>query len=81
MACGVATVASDAGAIGAVVKDGHSALLARPDDEVSLSAALLRLVDDEDLRRRLGRAARDQADRQSWVHNARKVVAFARTVS
>jgi glycosyltransferase involved in cell wall biosynthesis len=77
LACGVATVASDAGEIASVVRDGSTGLLCPPDDDARLSAALLRLVDDPTLRVQLGRAGRAQAERHSWSRNARAILACA----
>ncbi|GAB46956.1 glycosyltransferase family 4 protein [Mobilicoccus pelagius] len=66
MACGTPLVVSDAGAIGEVV--GHDgtggapgALVVPPGDVDALAGALGRLLDDPDLRERLGRGGRDRA--------------------
>jgi phosphatidylinositol alpha-1,6-mannosyltransferase len=60
-ACGVAQVAGDSGGAGEAVVDGATGIvLRRPHD----AAALARLLDDADLRRTLGTAARARAERE-----------------
>lgn len=57
MACGLAAVASRLGGIQDIVSDGANGLLMEPGDPVMLKAGLVRLLDDEALRDRLGAAA------------------------
>jgi glycosyltransferase involved in cell wall biosynthesis len=70
MDSGVAIVASDLGQqITEVIRDGANGLLAAPGDASSLAATFLRLIDDPDLRSRMGREAREDAIRKySWQH-------------
>ena len=77
MACGVPVVSSSAGALPEVVgPDGEAGLLVPPGDAVSMAAALKRLMGDEDLRRRMGMAARRRVETHfSWEQAARKTVA------
>ena len=57
MACGVALVATTGGALPEVVgTDGVTGLLVEPDDPGALAVAIGRLLDDDELRRRLGAA-------------------------
>jgi glycosyltransferase involved in cell wall biosynthesis len=58
MACGRAVVVSDAGGAAEIVDAGTNALTHSPGDAVALTRALRLLVGDEDLRARLGAAAR-----------------------
>jgi glycosyltransferase involved in cell wall biosynthesis len=58
---GVPSVAAHAGAVSEVVEDGATGLLVAPGDVEALRAAIGRLRDDGDLRRRLGEAARSRA--------------------
>lgn len=60
-ACGVASVLSDIRGCREVGRDGESLLLVPPRDEDALTAAVDRLLVDEDLRIRLGAAARSKA--------------------
>jgi glycosyltransferase involved in cell wall biosynthesis len=70
MAMGRGIVASDLDQIGEVLQDGRTALLAPPGDEAALADRILRLIDDPDLRRRLGEEARRRVvERHTWdVH-------------
>ena len=75
MAMGRGIVASRLEQIGDVLEDGATALLVPPGDEAALSGALVRLVDDAALRRRLGGAARARAvERHTWTANVGGVV-------
>ena len=58
LASGTALVASPAGGIGAVVRDGETGLLVPEGDSGALAAAMARLLDDRDLAARLGTAGR-----------------------
>jgi len=58
MACEVPVVASRTGGIPEVVADGESGLLVDASDTEGMAAAVVRLLRDETLRTRLGRAAR-----------------------
>ncbi len=68
MACGVALVATTGGALPEVVgTDGETGLLVPPDDPGALAAAIGRLLDDDALRTRLGRAGRERVlGRFTW---------------
>jgi glycosyltransferase involved in cell wall biosynthesis len=78
MACGVATVAADIGQIREVVRDGVTGFLYPPGDLEALEAACARLLDDPQLRERVGRAAAAEvAGRYTWDHNAARVVEIA----
>jgi glycosyltransferase involved in cell wall biosynthesis len=75
MAMGKGIVASRLGQIGEVLVDGETALLVEPADVEELRAAILRLVEAEDLRRSLGARAREVAKREhTWTHNAQRVL-------
>ncbi len=68
MACGVALVATTGGALPEVVgTDGETGLLVAPDDPSALAVAIGRLLDDDQLRRRLGAAGRQRVlGRFTW---------------
>lgn len=59
MAMEKAVVASPIGGIPELVRDGETGLMAKPSDPASFAAALSTLLEDEPLRRRLGKAARN----------------------
>ncbi len=68
MACGVALVATTGGALPEVVgTDGVTGLLVPPDDPGALAVAIGRLLDDDELRGRLGAAGRERVlGRFTW---------------
>jgi glycosyltransferase involved in cell wall biosynthesis len=61
MAAGLAVVSTTVGRAPELIEDGACGLLVRPRDLTAMAAALERLAGDEDLRARLGAAARDRA--------------------
>jgi len=61
MAAGRACVASDVGGISELIADEKEGILVPPGDERALSAAIMRLVGDDDLRRELAQNARKKA--------------------
>ncbi|HUS62091.1 MAG TPA: glycosyltransferase family 4 protein [Acidimicrobiales bacterium] len=63
-ACGVPQIAGDSGGAGDAVADGKTGLVVRrPRSVASVTSALLRLLDDDAARTRLGAAARERAVR------------------
>ena len=82
MACGVPLVASRAGGLPEVTGgDGEAALLVPPGDPEALAAALLTVLSDPDLGRRLGSRGRERATRCfSWEVTARATVDVYRAV-
>jgi len=72
MACGVPVVATTGGALPEVVgNDGETGLLVAPDDPGALAAAIGRLLDDAELRARLGAAGRERVlTRFTWAVTA-----------
>jgi glycosyltransferase involved in cell wall biosynthesis len=67
MASGMPVVASRAGGVGDTVQSGTTGLLVEPGDSpAQFAAAVLSLVDQAELRRKMSRAARAFAQSQSW---------------
>ncbi len=68
MACGAPVVATTGGALPEVVgRDGDTGLLVPPNDPGALAGAIARLLDDPDLRARLGEAGRHRVlNRFTW---------------
>ena len=58
MALGLPTIATDAGGAGEIIITGHDGLLVPPEDDERLATAIASLMDDSELRRRLGKNAR-----------------------
>lgn len=74
MAHGRPVVATGVGGLAEAVEDGVTGLVVPPRDPPALRAALERLLEDADLRRRLGAAARVRARAQwSWDYVIRDV--------
>lgn len=69
MAHARAVVASDVGGLRDAVDDGVNGVLVPPRDVPALRAAIERLLGDPELRARLGRAAREKAERE-WSADA-----------
>ncbi len=79
MALGKAIVASDLEQIGEVLVHEQTALLVRPGDTVQLAEAIVRLANDEPLRRSLGERARLQAVAEhTWDRHVERILAAAR---
>ena len=68
MSCGVPVVATTGGALPEVVgTDGETGLLVPPNDPGALASAIARLLDDPELRARLGAAGRERVvSRFTW---------------
>ena len=63
MACGIPVVATNAGALPEIVKDGQTGILVPPRDPYALASAIKLLLSDEPLRRRMGEAGRERVKR------------------
>lgn len=76
MACGTPLVATDAGAIPEVAGiDGKTSLLVPPRDASALATAIATLLENEELRRRIGAAGRRRVlDRFTWNNAAEATV-------
>ncbi len=61
MACGLPVVTTDVGSIGEIVGDGETGVMVKPQDVEGLTAALRRLLGDQEARRKLGEAAAARA--------------------
>ena len=73
MACETAVVASAVGGILEVVVDGETGILVPPAKADALVAALTRLLNDPDTRRRMGQAGRRRVEAQfSWASVAER---------
>jgi glycosyltransferase involved in cell wall biosynthesis len=75
MACGTPVLATTAGAYPEVIEDGVSGLLVPPGDARALAGGLERLLDDGELRRRLGLEGRQRiTEHFSWRETARRTL-------
>jgi glycosyltransferase involved in cell wall biosynthesis len=74
MAAGVPVAASRSGAVVETVRDRSTGILVEKNDAKGLAEALLKLLEDDDLREEMGRAARRRALEQfTWDRVARKM--------
>jgi glycosyltransferase involved in cell wall biosynthesis len=75
MAMGKGIVASDLDQIGEVLKHSETAWMVKPGDVESLMQGMKRLIDDEQLRKRLGEAARKEAvAKYTWRGHTRRII-------
>lgn len=83
MAYGLPVVASRAGALPEVVEDGVTGFLVGPGASSELAAAIVRLLNDSDLRSRMGRAARCRVEKHFKIdqHVGANLVIFNRLTS
>jgi glycosyltransferase involved in cell wall biosynthesis len=83
MAAGLPVVSSRVGGVPELVADGETGLLVPPGDPAAMAAALGRLVADAGLRRRLGAAGRERAQRCFDVRRQRRahLACYARELS
>lgn len=67
---GLPIIAHAIGGVPEAVIDGETGLLVIPGDTTALTAAFARLIDDSNLRRRLGEAARVRSLQRTWLDSA-----------
>jgi glycosyltransferase involved in cell wall biosynthesis/O-antigen/teichoic acid export membrane protein len=77
--CGTPSAALRVGGLPESIVDGETGLLA--DDVDGLTAAVRRLVDDRELRERMGRAARERAAEFTWARTARESLELLETAA
>lgn len=68
MSAGLPIVSTDVGGVREAIADGRDGMLVAPADSVALGRATVRMLDDSDLRTRLGVAARDRVAREFTRH-------------
>ncbi len=75
MAMGKGIIASDLDQIGEILEHKHSAYLVKPGDVDSLVLAMKTLIDQPDLRKEMGKNAREEViTRYSWKEHTRKIL-------
>ena len=72
MASGMPVVTTESSGMTDLVEDSHDGVLVIPGDSESLSAAIVRLCRDPELRLRLGSAAQEKMKRYTWQHAAKR---------
>lgn len=76
MATGIPIVATNIDGYATVVNNGEEGLLVPPRNSQSLAEALIRLLNDEDLRRRMGEKGLKRAHDFDWEKISQQVVTF-----
>ena len=72
-ASGKPAIGSNVGGIPSVIKHGINGLLVPPCNEKALASAILTLLRDEELAKRMGKAGRRIAEAQDWRHVAEAI--------
>ncbi len=72
MACGIPIISSKLGGIPDIVKDMENGMLVKPGDPESLADALLFLLENEDIRKKMGNDGRKKVEEYSWEKIAEK---------
>ncbi|MFC2001653.1 glycosyltransferase [Chloroflexota bacterium] len=76
-ALGIPVVATNIGGIPEIVKDGESGLLVEPQNPKAIADAIIRLLDDEALRKRMGARGRKLVEEKyDWNENAKEMEAL-----
>ena len=73
MACSVPIVASNVGGIPDVIKDGENGLLVPPSDSEALADKIIYLLENEDVREKMGKNGRKKVEDYSWDRMAEMV--------
>ena len=76
MACGTPVVASQVGGLAFLVRDGVTGFTVPVDDPEELAAYLIKLVEDEDLRKTMGMNASEFAKDYAWDKIADQIIAL-----
>jgi D-inositol-3-phosphate glycosyltransferase len=80
MACGTPVVASDVGGLSYLVREGRTGFRVPARNAQALSDRILRLLQDEGLRRRIGQRASCWAQSHSWQNVSDRIEALYSTV-
>jgi len=76
MACGKPVVATNIQGYASVLANGEEGLLVPPRDEKSLADALLSLLNDKNLRLKMGAKGRTKAEKYSWPNISQQVMDY-----
>lgn len=74
MALQKAIVASDIGQISEIIQDQKNGLLVKPGDQEDFNEGIMKLIDDEKLRKSLGEQARRDVFDYTWQKNVNRVI-------
>jgi phosphatidylinositol alpha-1,6-mannosyltransferase len=79
-AYGLPVVGTQTGGVPDAVREGITGFLVRPGDVDEIAAAALRLLDDPELARQMGRANRRWAEQLTWERNAEEQIQAYRDI-
>jgi phosphatidylinositol alpha-1,6-mannosyltransferase len=81
-ACGIPAIGGRTGGIADAIVDGETGYLVDPHDVAALAQVIVRLLDDEQLARRLGQQGRERVERElSWRRVGLKLQDHLRSVA
>lgn len=80
-AAGVPVVCANAGGIPEVFQDGFNGLLYPPGDDDAMSEAIIRLIQDKELAKKISANAVETADKFTWERTAQQTLQVYREVS
>jgi len=72
MACGIPVISSKLGGIPDVVTDRETGLLVKPEDKEALADAIILLLENEDIARKMGNKGKRKVEEYSWKKIAEK---------
>jgi phosphatidylinositol alpha-mannosyltransferase len=78
MASGVAIVASDIAGYRTALKNEVEGLLVEPENEIALAQAIIRLLKEPEVRRKMGERGRERAEGYSWVKVTQQLLDYYR---
>ena len=82
MAMGKAIIAPRLANIEEILTEGTNGMFFEPENRTQLGNALIRLIEDQEQRKQLGRNARQTVYKKHlWIHNAQRIVDIALTFS
>lgn len=81
MAAGTPVIASEVGGLAHLVRNGVNGFHVPSRDPEALAAAILDLLEDRELRQRLGRQAREIAQQYDWEHIAARMLSVYRELA
>jgi len=73
-ACGKPVIGAHEGGVPDAIINGETGILINRADETALSGAIIRLLTDDDLARRLGENGRVHAEEKSWQESAHQIL-------
>lgn len=74
-ACGIPQVASNVGGFPEIIEDGKTGILVEPANPTAIAEQVIKLINDDDLRNKMGKAAREKVIRDfDWNKNVEQMI-------